>query len=83
MLSNHRLAILLAFTISGCTGLIYESVWSHYLGLYLGHAAYSQTLTLGIFMGSIGSINPLFTEKPPSPPRNNPAISRPDVVNLI
>jgi spermidine synthase len=38
----HRLIILLAFTASGCAGLIYESVWSHYLGLYLGHAAYAH-----------------------------------------
>jgi len=50
---THRLIILLAFTASGCAGLIYESVWSHYLGLYLGHAAYAQTLTLGIFMGGM------------------------------
>jgi len=49
----HRLTILMAFTVSGCAGLIYESVWSHYLGLYLGHAAYAQTLTLGIFMGGM------------------------------
>jgi spermidine synthase len=50
---SHRLIILVAFTASGCAGLIYESVWSHYLGLYLGHAAYAQTLTLGIFMGGM------------------------------
>ncbi len=53
MHSAHRLIILLAFTASGCAGLIYESVWSHYLGLYLGHAAYAQTLTLAIFMGGM------------------------------
>jgi len=53
MLKAHRLVILLAFTASGCAGLIYESVWSHYLGLYLGHAAYAQTLTLAIFMGGM------------------------------
>jgi spermidine synthase len=53
MLKAHRLIILLAFTASGCAGLIYESVWSHYLGLYLGHAAYAQTLTLAIFMGGM------------------------------
>lgn len=45
------------FTISGFSGLIYESIWSHYLKLFLGHAAYSQTLVLAIFMGgmAIGS----------------------------
>lgn len=43
--------------VSGFTGLIYESIWSHYLKLFLGHAAYAQTLVLAIFMGgmAIGS----------------------------
>ena len=45
------------FTVSGFAGLIYESIWSHYLKLFLGHAAYAQTLVLAIFMGgmAIGS----------------------------
>lgn len=45
------------FFISGIAGLIYESIWSHYLKLFLGHAAYSQTLVLVIYMGgmAIGS----------------------------
>ena len=45
------------FTLSGFAGLIYESIWSHYLKLFLGHAAYAQTLVLAIFMGgmAIGS----------------------------
>ncbi|HLO24860.1 MAG TPA: hypothetical protein VK187_02015, partial [Geobacteraceae bacterium] len=45
------------FTISGFSGLIYESIWTHYLKLFLGHAAYAQTLVLAIFMGgmAIGS----------------------------
>jgi predicted membrane-bound spermidine synthase len=45
------------FTLSGFAGLIYESIWSHYLRLFLGHAGYAQTLVLGIFMGgmAIGS----------------------------
>ncbi|HEY2402006.1 MAG TPA: hypothetical protein VGI23_16750, partial [Steroidobacteraceae bacterium] len=41
------------FVISGFTGLIYESIWSQYLKLFLGHAAYSQTLVLVIFMGGL------------------------------
>lgn len=41
------------FTISGLTGLIYESIWSHYLKLFLGHAAYAQALVLSIFMGGM------------------------------
>src|SRR5881392_2090308 len=45
------------FTISGFAGLIYESIWSHYLKLFLGHAAYAQALVLALFMGgmAIGS----------------------------
>jgi spermidine synthase len=41
------------FTLSGLSGLIYQSIWSHYLGLTLGHAAYAQTLVLAIFMGGL------------------------------
>src|SRR6476646_3310854 len=45
------------FAISGFSGLIYESIWTHYLKLFLGHAAYAQTLVLILFMGgmAIGS----------------------------
>lgn len=41
------------FTVSGFSGLIYESIWSHYLKLFLGHAAYAQSLVLIIFMGGM------------------------------
>lgn len=41
------------FTVSGFAGLIYQSIWSHYLKLFLGHAAYAQTLVLSIFMGGM------------------------------
>ncbi len=40
----------LLFFASGFSGLIYESIWSHYLKLFLGHAASAQTLVLSIFM---------------------------------
>ena len=43
----------LLFTASGFAGLIYESIWSHYLKLFLGHAAYAQTLVLALFMGGM------------------------------
>jgi len=48
---------LLLFALSGFSGLIYESIWTDYLKLFLGHAAYAQTLVLAIFMGgmAIGS----------------------------
>lgn len=55
--SIHKYTIYSVFILSGFAGLIYETVWSQYLGLFLGHAAYAQTLTLAIFMGgmAIGS----------------------------
>jgi spermidine synthase len=48
-----RRLLLIVFTLSGFSGLIYESIWSHYLKLFLGHAAYAQTLVLAIFMGGM------------------------------
>src|ERR1700687_5906867 len=54
----RRRFLLAVFVVSGFSGLIYESIWSHYLKLFLGHAAYSQVLVLVIFMGglAIGSL---------------------------
>ena len=49
----HPGVFFLLFTVSGFAGLIYESIWSHYLKLFLGHAAYAQTLVLAIFMGGM------------------------------
>jgi predicted membrane-bound spermidine synthase len=49
----RRHFLLGIFVVSGFTGLIYESIWSHYLKLFLGHAAYAQTLVLAIFMGGM------------------------------
>jgi len=57
-LTITQVALLAVFTLSGFAGLIYESIWSQYLKLFLGHAAYAQTLVLAIFMGgmAIGSL---------------------------
>src|SRR5882762_1249623 len=41
------------FALSGLTGLIYESVWSHYLKLFLGAAAFAQSFVLAAFMGGM------------------------------
>ncbi len=41
------------FFIAGISGLIYESIWSQYIKHFLGHAAYSQTLVLVIYMGGM------------------------------
>jgi spermidine synthase len=48
-----RAAFYLLFVASGFAGLIYESVWTHYLKLFLGHAAYAQSLVLVVFMGGM------------------------------
>jgi spermidine synthase len=52
---NARLvpSALFIFSLSGVAGLIYQSVWAQYLGLFLGHAAYAQSLVLAIFMGGM------------------------------
>jgi hypothetical protein len=44
-----RLVLVAVFALSGFSGLIYESIWTHSLKLFLGHAAYAQTLVLAIF----------------------------------
>jgi predicted membrane-bound spermidine synthase len=48
-----RAAFYALFVASGFAGLIYESIWTHYLKLYLGHAAYAQSLVLIVFMGGM------------------------------
>src|SRR3954468_20034306 len=53
---SHRVprgAYFALFTVSGFAGLIYESIWTQYLKLFLGHAAYAQTLVLALFMGGM------------------------------
>lgn len=51
---SHRQRLLyFIFFLSGFSGLIYESIWTHYLKLFLGHAAYAQTLVLAIFIGGM------------------------------
>jgi spermidine synthase len=46
-------ALFALFTVSGFTGLVYESVWSHYLKLFLGSAAFAQSFVLAAFMGGM------------------------------
>jgi len=50
---RFRYLIYTLFALSGFSALIYESIWSHYMKLYLGHAAYAQTLVLAIFMSGM------------------------------
>lgn len=49
------LAVFALFAVSGFAGIIYESIWSHYLKLFLGHAAYAQTIVLVMFMGGMAA----------------------------
>ena len=53
-INQKKFALYAIFVLSGIGGLIYESIWSHYLKLFLGHAAYAQSLVLVIFMGGMG-----------------------------
>ena len=54
-ISRFVLFLAIMFFISGFAGLIYESIWTHYLKLFLGHAAYAQSLVLVIFMGGMAA----------------------------
>ena len=47
--------LLLIFVLSGFAGLVYQSIWTRYLGLFLGHAAYAQSLVLALFMGGMAA----------------------------
>jgi spermidine synthase len=46
-------ALVAVFVFSGAAGLIYESLWSRYLGLFVGHSAYAQIIVLVIFLGGM------------------------------
>jgi spermidine synthase len=43
------------FVLSGAAGLIYESVWSRYLGLFVGHSAYAQVIVLVMYLGGMSA----------------------------
>ena len=69
LIGKPALAVFLLFTGSGFAGIIYESIWSHYLKLFLGHAAYAQTIVLIMFMGGMAAgawlatrISPRYTD---------------------
>src|ERR1700737_2807643 len=60
-----RSALFAIFAASGFAGLIYESIWAHYLKLFLGHAAYAQTLGLAICMGGMAVGSGISTQLSP------------------
>ncbi len=51
-------SLFLLFFLSGISGLIYESIWSRYIRLFVGSAATAQILVLSLFMGgmSLGAL---------------------------
>src|SRR5580765_6921403 len=53
-----RTLLAILFVLSGMAGLIYESIWSRYLGLFVGHGAYAQVIVLVIYLGgmSLGAL---------------------------
>ncbi|MBL4689072.1 MAG: hypothetical protein JKY37_31055 [Nannocystaceae bacterium] len=56
---TRRWGLLFAlFFLSGISGLIYESIWSRYIRLFVGSAATAQILVLSLFMGgmSLGAL---------------------------
>ena len=50
--------LYVVFILSGAAGLIYESIWTRYLGLFVGHSAYAQVIVLVMFLGgmSLGAL---------------------------
>ncbi len=52
------LLLTVVFVFSGAAGLMYESIWTRYLGLFVGHSAYAQIIVLVIFLGgmSLGAL---------------------------
>ena len=56
--ASDRLTLRLLFVVfflSGAAGLIYETIWSRYLGLFVGHSAYAQIIVLTIFLGGMSA----------------------------
>ena len=47
--------LTICFVLSGAAGLIYESIWSRYLGLFVGHSAYAQVIVLVIYLGGMSA----------------------------
>ncbi len=50
-----RALLVAVFVLSGAAGLIYESIWARYLGLFVGHSAYAQLIVLAVFLGGMAA----------------------------
>ena len=53
--SPMTLLLTAVFILSGAAGLIYESIWSRYLSLLVGHSAYAQVIVLVIYLGGMSA----------------------------
>ena len=51
---SQRLFALLAFFLSGTTGLIYQVVWTRFMGGIIGNTHFSITVVVAVFMGGLG-----------------------------
>lgn len=49
------LLLTAVFICSGAAGLLYETIWSRYLGLFVGHSADAQVIVLVIFLGGMSA----------------------------
>ena len=48
-----RSALFLAFFLSGCSGLIFQTVWVRMLTRYVGATSYATATVLAVFMGGL------------------------------
>src|SRR3977135_200216 len=55
--------ILGLFFCSGASALVYEVIWSRYLGLMLGSTIQAQTVVLAVFMGGLALGNSIFGKR--------------------
>jgi len=51
---STRLVALTCFFLSGATGLIYEVLWTRFLGSTIGNTHFSITVVVSVFMGGLG-----------------------------
>ncbi len=52
-LGTSSRSLYTAFVVSGIAGLVYEVLWTRYLGLFVGHSAYAQVLVLAVYLGGM------------------------------
>ena len=55
LVSPRMFVVIVVFMLSGAAGLVYESVWSRYLALFVGHSAHAQVIVLVIFLGGMSA----------------------------